>query len=289
MKTTRFIIILSGILSSCSLYNYKTIDIPKESYKPPYVHLDESNLISKKTKIYIHGTKNKNFIAEQGILKDAEFQLENFKKLEKLQEKIAVRNNRPVDIRQDETHLFLNKNVNPQSNIQSITIQTSEIDSIHKFKRRWVPKNEFVLRKRAKSALFDPNGFAKNTDKWKFYIQDLDDSTFECRNVGIYDSTISATLIPKRIEKKLMLNEQNLTRKNEVYLKINLSCTNKNSQVYLRPKNVMGLESYMNQKDLNFQKTDLASKIIGTVLITIVSLIAAVIISVIIAAAIIFS
>ena len=289
MKTTRFIIILSGILSSCSLYNYKTIDIPKESYKPPYVHLDESNLISKKTKIYIHGTKNKNFIAEQGILKDAEFQLENFKKLEKLQEKIAVRNNRPVDIRQDETHLFLNKNVNPQSNIQSITIQTSEIDSIHKFKRRWVPKNEFVLRKRAKSALFDPNGFAKNTDKWKFYIQDIDDSTFECRNVGISDSTISATLIPKRIEKKLMLNEQNLTRKNEVYLKINLSCTNKNSQVYLRPKNVMGLESYMNQKDLNFQKTDLASKIIGTVLITIVSLIAAVIISVIIAAAIIFS
>ena len=289
MKTTRFIILFSAVLSSCSVYNYKTIDIPKETYKPPYVHLDESNLVSKKTKIYIHGTKNKNFVAEQGVLKDAEFQLENFKKLEKLQEKIAVRNNRPVDIRQDETHLFLNNDINPQRNIQRITIQTSEIDSIHKFQRRWVPKNEFVLRKRAKSALFDINGFAKNTDKWKFYIQDLDDSTFECINVGIYDSTISATLIPKRIERKLMLNEQNFIRKNEVYLKINLSCTNKNSQVYLKPKNIMGVESYMNQKDLNFQKTDLASKIIGTVLITILSLITAVILTVIIAAAIIFS
>ena len=75
MKNKLYVILLSGILSSCSVYNYKTIDIPKETYKPPYVHLDESNLVSKKTKIYIHGTKNKNFVAEQGILKDAEFNL----------------------------------------------------------------------------------------------------------------------------------------------------------------------------------------------------------------------
>ena len=86
-----------------------------------------------------------------------------------------------------------------------------------------------------------------------------------------------------------MLNEQNFIRKNEVYLKINLSCTNKNSQVYLKPKNIMGVESYMTQKDLNFQRTDLASKIIGTVLITILSLITAAILTIIIAAAIIFS
>ena len=283
MKYMLCIILLSGILSSCSLYNYKTIDIPKESYKPPYVHLDESNLVSKETKIYIHGTKNKNFIVEQGILKDSVFKLMNFKKLEKLQEKIALRNNRPVNISQDETHLFLNKDVNPQSNNQSITIQTSEIDSIHKFQRRRVPKNQFILRKRAKSALFDPNGFSKNTDKWKFYIQDIDDSTFECKNVGIYDSTISATLIPKRIERTLILNEQNLTRKNEVYLKINLSCTNKNSQIYLQPKNIMDLESYMNQKDLNLQKGDVTGKIIGTVLITIASLFAGIVLAIFIA------
>ena len=275
MKNKLYIILLSGILSSCSVYNYKTIDIPKETYKPPYVHLDESNLVSKKTKIYIHGTKNKNFVAEQGILKDAEFQLENFKKLEKLQEKIAVRNNRPVDIRQDETHLFLNKDVNPQRNIQRITIQTSEIDSIHKFQRRWVPKNEFVLRKRAKSGLFDSNGFAKNTNKWKFYIQDVDDSTFECRNVGIYDSTISATLVPKGIEREITLNEQNLIRKNEVYVKINLSCSNKNSQIYLQPKNILGVESYMNQKDLQLQKGDLTRKIFSTIGVVIVSFFAA--------------
>ena len=256
---------MSGILCSCSLYNYKTIDIPKETYKSPYVNLDESNLVSKETKFYIHDTKNRKFIAEKGILKDSVFQLANFKKFTFIKfpfKKFAIRNNRPVDISKDETHLFLNKDVNPQSNNQSITIQTSEIDSIHKFQRRRVPKNEFILRKRARSALFDPKGFSKNTDKWKFYIQDIDDSTFECRNFGIYDSTISATLIPKKIERALMLNEQNLTRKNEVYLKINLSCTNKNSQIYLQPKNIIDMESYMNQKDLNLRKGDTAAKII---------------------------
>ena len=285
MKNKLYIILLSGILSSCSVYNYKTIDIPKETYKPPYVHLDESNLVSKEAKFYVYDKTNRRFLADFGNLKDSLLHLINYRQLTNGSRQNAIQ----MRLTQDETHLFLNKDVNPQRNIQSITIQTSEIDSIHKFQRRWVPKNEFVLRKRAKSALFDINGFAKNTDKWKFYIQDVDDSTFECINVGIYDSTISATLIPKRIERKLMLNEQNLIRKNEVYLKINLSCTNKNSQVYLKPKNIMGVESYMNQKDLNFQKTDLASKIIGTVLITILSLITAAILTVIIAAAIIFS
>jgi hypothetical protein len=242
--------------------------------------------VLKETKFYIHDTKNRKFIAEKGILKDSSFQLMKFKKL--TVKKYTVRNNRPVDLSKDETHLFLNKGVNPQSNNQSITIQTSEIDSIHKFQRRRVPKNEFILRKRARSALFDPKGFSKNTDKWKFYIQDMDDSTFECRNVGIYDSIISAKLVPKRIERQIMLNKQSLIRKNEVYLKINLSCTNKNSQIYLQPKNILGVESYMNQKDLNLQKGDVTGKIIGTVLITVLSLITAAVLTVIIAAAIIF-
>lgn len=287
MKNRLQIILLSGILSSCSFYNYKTIDIPKETYKPPYINLDKSNLVLKETKFYIHDTKNRKFIAEKGILKDSVFQLMKFKKL--TFKKYTVRNNRPVDISKDETHFFLNKGMNPQSNNQSITIQTSEIDSIHKFQRRWVPKDEFILRQRAKSTLFNPKGFSKNTDKWKFYIQDMDDSTFECRNVGIYDSTISAKLVPKRIERKIMLNKQNLIRKNEVYLKINLSCTNKNSQIYLQPKNIMDLESYMTQKDLNLQKGDVSTKIIMTVLTTILSLFAAAVVTVIIAAAIIFS
>lgn len=264
MKNRLQIILLIGILSSCSIYNYKTIDIPKETFKPPFVDIGTSSLVLKETKFYIHDTKNEKFIAETGILKDSIFKLMNFKKL--TFKKYAIRNNRAVDISKDETHLFLNKGVNPQSNNQSITIQTSEIDSIHKFQRRRVPKNEFILRKRAKSSLFDPKGFSKNTDKWKFYIQDIDDSTFECRNFGIYDSTISATLIPKRIEKTIMLNEQNLIRKNEVYLKINLSCTNKNSQIYLQPKNIIDMESYMNQKDLNLRKGDTAAKIIYPIL-----------------------
>jgi ABC-type phosphate/phosphonate transport system permease subunit len=93
----------------------------------------------------------------------------------------------------------------------------------------------------------------------------MDDSTFECRNVGIYDSIISATLIPKKIERKIMLNKQSLIRKNEVYLKINLSCTDKNNQIYLKPKNIMDLESYMTQKDLNLQKGDLLLKIMQTI------------------------
>lgn len=265
MKNRLQIILLSGILSSCSIYNYKTIDIPKETYKSPYVNLDKINLAAKEAKVYIYDKTNRMFLADYRYLKDSLLHLTNFRKL--TIENHAVQNGRPIKISQDETHVFLNKGVNPQSNNQSITIQTSEIDSIHKFQRRRVPKNEFILRKRAKSSLFDPKGFSKNIDNWKFYIQDIDDSTFECRNVSIYDSTISATLVPKRIERKIMLNKQNLIRKNVVYLKINLSCTNKNNQIYLKPKNIMDLESYMTQKDLNLQIGDLLLKIIQTILI----------------------
>ena len=71
-----------------------------------------------------------------------------------------------------------------------------------------------------------------------------------------------------------MLNEQNLIRKNEVYVKINLSCSNKNSQIYLQPKNILGVESYMNQKDLQLQKRDLTRKIFSTIGVVIVSYIA---------------
>jgi len=271
MKNKLYVILLSGILSSCSVYNYKTIDIPKETYKPPYVHLHESNLVSKKTKFYVYDKTNRRFLADFGNLKDSLLHLINYRQLINGSRQNAIQ----MRLTQDETHLFLNKDVNPQRNIQSITIQTSEIDSIHKFQRRRVPKNEFVLRKRAIPALFDPNGFAKNTDKWRFYIQDVDDSTFECRNVGIYESTISATLVPKGIEREITLNEQNLIRKNEVYVKINLSCSNKNSQIYLQPKNILGVESYMNQKDLQLQKGDLTRKIFSTIGVVIVSFFAA--------------
>jgi hypothetical protein len=225
--------------------------------------LDKINLAAKETKVYIYDKTNRMFLADYRYLKDSLLHLINFRKL--IIENHSVQNGRPIKISQDETHIFLNREVNRQNINQTITIQTSEIDSIHNFQRRLVPENEFVLRKRARSALFDPKGFSKNTDKWKFYIQDMDDSTFECRNVGIYDSIISAKLVPKRIERKIMLNKQSLIRKNEVYLKINLSCTDKNNQIYLKPKNIMDLESYMTQKDLNLQKGDLLLKIMQTI------------------------
>ena len=271
MKNKFYIILLSGIMSSCSVYNYKTIDIPKETYKPPYVHLDKSNLVSKEAKFYIYDKTNRMFLADFGNLKDSLLHLINYRQLINGSRQNAIQ----MRLSQDETHLFLNIGLNPQNMNQTITVQTSEIDSIYKFQRRRVPKNEFVLRRRANSALFDPNGFSKNTDKWKFYIQDVDDSTFECTNVGIYDSTISATLLPKKIDMEITLNEQNLIRKNEVYLKINLGCTNKNSQIYLQPKNILGVESYMNQKDLQLQKGDLTRKIFSTIGVVIVSFFAA--------------
>ena len=287
MKYTLCVILLSGILSSCSIYNYKTVDIPKETYKSADINLNENNIISKETKYYIYDTTNRMFLADYRNLKDSQLHLINFRKLAFVNG--SRQNTRHIKLSQDETHLFLNRELNPHNINQTIIIQTSEIDSIYKFQRQQVPKNEFVLRKRAKSALFDTNGFSKNTDKWKFYIQDIDDSTFECRNVIIYDSTLSARLAPKTIERKISLNEQNQIRKNEVYVKINLRCTNKNSQIYLSPKNILGVESYMSQKDLNLQKGDATGKIIGTVLITVLSLITAAVLTVIIAAAVIFS
>lgn len=268
-KNKLFCALILLILSSCKMYDYKTIDAPKKIFKSPIINLDDHNLVSTETKFYIYDSKNKMFSADNGNLKDSLLQLNDCKKL--TFSIYSAESDKPVKITQDETHIFVNKGLNLQNLDQTIMIRKNQIDSIHKFERRRVPKNDFFLKERALKTLFDRNGFSKNIDKWKFLIQDMDDSTFECTNVSIYDSTLSALLTPKKIKNKLQLGQNELFRKNEVLLNINLRCTNKNTLINLKPNNILGIESYMTQKDRILQKGDLINNVFKTILTVILS------------------
>ena len=66
----------------------------------------------------------------------------------------------------------------------------------------------------------------------KFYIHDLDDSTFQCNNIQIYDSTLAGELEP--VKGKIVFNElskKNIHSRNEVHIDIDRQCTNKHKDL----------------------------------------------------------
>ena len=264
------------VLTSCSIYNYKTIDFPKEKYKSASDFLDQRNLHSRKldnSKFYFYDTLGRLFTAERGGVEDSLLKLLNVKK----KSFHSSRNDRQMELKEDETHIFTSKRVNystygTNQSRTTISIKPNEIDSIYKYPPKQVPINEFILKQRTVKDIFDQNGFSKNIDEWKFYINDLDDSTFECTNVMMNESTLSAMLIPVINKSKILqLNKNNQFQKNEVFMKINLRCTNKNPQIYLKSSDILIVESYMSQKDLDFMKSDSFGKILRTLGIIILS------------------
>ena len=79
----------------------------------------------------------------------------------------------------------------------------------------------------------------------KFYIHDLDDSTFQCNNIQIYDSTLAGEL--EAVESDIVrdsLNRENIHLKNEVHINIDRRCTNKNTKIYLETNEIVKLQSY---------------------------------------------
>ena len=67
-------------------------------------------------------------------------------------------------------------------------------------------------------------------------------------------------------------------RKNEVYLKINTLSTNKKSKVYIKSEDILSVNSYMSQKDLDFKIRNISGNIWKTfgiiVLLALVALVA---------------
>jgi len=103
----------------------------------------------------------------------------------------------------------------------------------------------YELKTEPKEALFTERKYTKGSHTLKFYIHDLDDSTFQCNNIQIYDSTLAGEL--EAVESDIVrdsLYMENTYLKNEVHINIDRQCTNKNSQIYLETNEIVKLQSY---------------------------------------------
>ena len=103
----------------------------------------------------------------------------------------------------------------------------------------------YELKTEPKEALFTESKFTKGSHTLKFYIHDLDDSTFQCNNIQIYDSTLAGEL--EAVESDIVrdsLNRENTHLKNEVHINIDRRCTNKNTKIYLEPNDINTFQHY---------------------------------------------
>lgn len=103
----------------------------------------------------------------------------------------------------------------------------------------------YELKTEPKEALFTERKFTKGSHTLKFYIHDLDDSTFQFKNVQIYDSTLAGELEAVQSDiVKDSLYMKNIDSKNEIHIDINRQCTNKNSKIHLETNEIVKLQSY---------------------------------------------
>ncbi len=103
----------------------------------------------------------------------------------------------------------------------------------------------YELKTEPTEALFAERKFTKGSHTLKFYIHDLDDSTFQCNNIQIYDSTLAGEL--EAVESDIVrdsLNRENIHLKNEVHINIDRRCTNKNTKIYLEPNDINTFQHY---------------------------------------------
>ena len=103
----------------------------------------------------------------------------------------------------------------------------------------------YELKTEPKEALFTENKFTKGSHTLKFFIHDLDDSTFQFKNVQIYDSTLAGEL--EAVQRDIVRDSlyiKNIDSKNEIHIDINRQCTNKNSKIYLESNDILKLQSY---------------------------------------------
>ena len=127
--------------------------------------------------------------------------------------------------------------------ILSISILTS--CSTYNYQSNKQDKAIYELKTEPKEALFNERKYTKGSHTLKFYIHDLDDSTFQCNNIQIYDSTLAGEL--EAVESDIVrdsLNRENTHLKNEVHINIDRRCTNKNSKIYLETNEIVKLQSY---------------------------------------------
>ena len=127
--------------------------------------------------------------------------------------------------------------------ILSISILTS--CSTYNYQSNNQDRAIYEIKTEPKEALFNERKYTKGSHTLKFYIHDLDDSTFQCNNIQIYDSTLAGEL--EAVESDIVrdsLNRENIHLKNEVHINIDRRCTNKNTKIYLETNEIVKLQSY---------------------------------------------
>mgnify|MGYP005680826357 FL=1 len=109
----------------------------------------------------------------------------------------------------------------------------------------------YELKTEPKEALFTERKYTKGSHTLEFYIHDLDDSTFQFKNIQIYDSTLAGELEATKSDiVRDSLIRKNIYLKNEVHINIDRRCTNKNTRIYLEPIDIVELQSYKVRDEL---------------------------------------
>ena len=109
----------------------------------------------------------------------------------------------------------------------------------------------YELKTEPKEALFTERKYTKGSHTLEFYIHDLDDSTFQFKNIQIYDSTLAGELEATKSDiVRDSLIRKNTYLKNEVHINIDRRCTNKNTRIYLEPIDIVELQSYKVRDEL---------------------------------------
>ena len=128
--------------------------------------------------------------------------------------------------------------------ILSISILTS--CSTYNYQSNNQDRAIYELKTEPKEALFTERKYTKGSHTLEFYIHDLDDSTFQCNNIQIYDSTLSGELEATKSDVvRDSLTRTNIYLKNEVHINIDRRCTNKNTKIYLEPRDINKLQRYV--------------------------------------------
>ena len=121
----------------------------------------------------------------------------------------------------------------------------------------------YELKTEPKEALFTERKYTKGSRTLEFYIHDLDDSTFQFKNIQIYDSTLAGELEATKSDiVRDSLIRKNIYLKNEVHINIDRRCTNKNTRIYLEPIDIIELQSYKVSDELRDSNKKQVKKIL---------------------------
>ena len=121
------------------------------------------------------------------------------------------------------------------------------------------------------SALFDKEKFAKNPERWDFYIHDAEGSTYSTRSKSIDTSSFEAVIektYPIEIPEALKRTESK--RKKEVHVYVKDSSINTLQRTKIQEKDVVEVVSFVNPENLQKRGNESGEKAFWSVFLTVI-------------------